>query len=237
MDEAIALEFLSKIESGELPLEAVHDLDPRVQEIVADIALERALQEPIVFEPLSDAEMEPIRQAMEERRRWNLDYIVKGDFVAAHEPVDLQTLERFVFYLGENSTGISIIFDWQNNTVHYSPFTAVLYSNTSLSHLDPTAAIANDDLTTLIEAITESNLLQWDELYAGREDRFSTFSRAWSLGILFSDGTMLRRSGYGEFEDGLPPQEEWSTWISFVRSFGEEITERAKAEAEADQDE
>ncbi|MDR2183656.1 MAG: hypothetical protein LBE55_05730, partial [Clostridiales bacterium] len=62
---------------------------------------------------------------------------------------------------------------------------------------------------------------------------FGLANRSWRLGILFSDGTVLRRSGSGfsGLGDFFPPDGQFDILNDFIMTIGTEIQERHAAEA------
>jgi len=51
----------------------------------------------------------------------DLGYIIRENFVPAAYDIDLQTIERFIFFYGGSFHGIGIVIDKMHGMVYYSP--------------------------------------------------------------------------------------------------------------------
>ena len=169
-----------------------------------------------------------------ERDKRIVDYIISGGYTPADRNVDLRTIERFVFS-GRGSwhfLGYGLVIDiLHNDRVYFSP-----PGEGGITHLEfaeYSAEFRDDDLDRLILAIEESGLLDWNPTY---EREFIPYGDAetgpWRVGILFSDGTMLRREGWLIADEGHPPEEQFRILSDFVQTLGQEIIERHNAEQE-----
>ena len=125
-----------------------------------------------------------------------------------------------------------LVIDVMHERVYYQSSN---WNVLSLPHVRHSAAFQDSDLERLIKAIEGSDLRNWQYRYSGTLDRNASNNRSWSLGILFYDGTMLRRSGVGDFDDGLPPRTQFDTLVEFVRTIGEEIILRHSEEISFDE--
>jgi len=80
----------------------------------------------------------------------------------------------------------------------------------------------------LIQTIEESGLRDWQEVYRGESrPRVLDGGSSWLVGILFSDGSIMRRRGSGNVTN-IPPEmeNEFAILTNFVRTLGAEIMER-----------
>ncbi|MDR2546234.1 MAG: hypothetical protein LBC96_01825, partial [Lachnospiraceae bacterium] len=71
----------------------------------------------------------------------------------------------------------------------------------------------------------------WEEAYYRYDDYDTlpiTLSIAWRIGILFDDGTIMRRIGEGVFAS--PDGGELETFVDYVKAMGAEIERRHYAE-------
>ena len=169
-----------------------------------------------------------IEQSQTGRRRYDLGFLTSGNFVPAANDIDLQTIERFIFTHGGFHSGFGIAIDRMHGMVYYDPhsshFVHRLNNNNRFY-----AEYIEEDFTRLIQAIEESGLRDWHGCYCGEFDRYIADSGlGWSVGILFADGSILRRRGSGRHgnTDWLPPEDEFAILTSFVRTLGAEIIER-----------
>ena len=182
----------------------------------------------------SDERLAEIRAEEQWRREWtiehsrndgryNLDYIISGDFVSASNDVDFQTIERFVFTYGGFHHGNGFVFDRINEKIYYNPHFAYAWLNSMLY-----ANIEDGDFDRLIKALEKSNIRDWEESYRSPVDRFTADGgMGWQIGILFNDGTMMRRRGSGDFGgDFYPPAGAFNIITSFVDTLGAEVRER-----------
>jgi len=170
------------------------------------------------------------REHLDELGRNNLRHIIYGNFTPAADDVDLNTIERFVFADNINAFGYSVVIDGRHGRVYFSPHFSTIYMNIG-SHSHYSATFIEEDLTRLIQAIEDSNFRNWQERYSSSRPAQNTSSRAWRIGIQFTDGTMLRSRGDGMFEDAFPPDGEFDIFADFVRTLGDEIIERHNAES------
>jgi len=162
----------------------------------------------------------------EERMRTTVGYILRGDYTSANKDIDLNRIERFVFFVNINDGGYSFVLDKTHNRVYYDPQSAMI---DMLEYVTFSAEFKDEDLERLIKVIEESSLRDWKEFYNGENDPNTTASFAWALGILFDDGTMLRRGGSGA-AGGSPPTGQFQVLLEFVKTIGEEIEKRHNAE-------
>ena len=99
-------------------------------------------------------------------------------------------------------------------------------------------ALSEDDLKRLIGAIEQSKMREWNVRYEGRELYGATgTTSSWIFGILFSDGTIMRRSGWGTLDTGIPPREQYDVIVEFVRDMHRCIRERHSLEIDQANDE
>jgi len=165
----------------------------------------------------------------------NLEYILTSPFAPALGDTDLLTIERFVFVAGNFHGGHGLVIDRMYGRIYYEPRQSSGSHGLSVLRLESvevSAEFIEDDLKRLIQVIEAANLRAWQEHYEGRIDRNAEDGgESWNIGILFSDGTILRRSGSGMFDDFFPPQDQWTILINFIEEMGEEIQQRHQAEA------
>jgi len=110
--------------------------------------------------------------------------------------------------------------------VYFNPSSARV---TRLNSIPFYAEFKDEDLSRLIQAIEESGLRDWHEVYRGEFERYATGGiGSWSVGILFADGSILRRRGNGmqRNTDWLPRRTEFEILTDFARTLGAEIIER-----------
>ena len=160
--------------------------------------------------------------------RYNLGYLRRGRFVSPPNDIDLQTIERFIFTHGNHDFGgIGLVLDRMHGRVYYSPHCHYRVESLHFEQL-LSAEFVEDDLNKLIQAIKESNLLAWRERYVRYASRRveDGHGDTWRVGILFSDGSILRRMGSGD----IPPEDEFAVLTDFIRTFGGEIMERHNLE-------
>lgn len=164
----------------------------------------------------------------------NLGNMMNVDFIPAPRDVNLQTIERFVFTeIADWQVNRGFILDKMHDRTYFCDNFA--FGFLTLAHFRYPSEFQEQDLTRLIQAIEESNMLNWNSHYQGRSQPTNIegdLSRHWTLGILFSDGTMFRSSGTGiEFRnDFFPPQHEWQILTDFISEIGAEVQERHHAE-------
>jgi len=156
--------------------------------------------------------------------RYNLNYIIREDFVPAAYDIDMQTIERFIFFHGGFHQGFGLVIDKMHGMVYYNRSFALV------QHLDIIpfyAEFIEEDFTRLLQVIEESGLRDWQECYCGESrENVVDGGSSWVVGILFADGSILRRTGHGEHgnTDYIPP--EFAILTNFVRTLGAEIIER-----------
>ena len=176
----------------------------------------------------TEAEIERNRVEMQERRRIDISYLthrpIHYPFTPAAADVDLRTIERFAFIFRDG-----FVLDRMHGRVYYHPNR---FTPTRLDMIDFSAELIEQDFDRLIQVIEKSGLRDWDEYYTGEiiPIAFGNTGR-WTLGIEFSDGTMLRRSGSGMLDDFFPPLDQFAILTDFVSTIGTEIQERHNAEA------
>jgi len=91
-------------------------------------------------------------------------------------------------------------------------------------------SLYDEDFERLLAMIDASGMLYWDVRYVGEQispedcpyvDDHGAF--VWNVGILFADGTILRRGGGGVGGIMTPPDEQFSVLTDFIESMGAEI--------------
>jgi len=189
--------------------------------------------------PLTEEQIEAQRIRMEERRRTNVDYIIRGNFTPAADDIDLRTIERFVFAEGSFFGGSGFVLDRMYGRVYYEPSGGSMgLTIVWLDEVQFSATYAEEDLDRLIQAIEESNLRDWEEVHSGGADEHplpEDGGVSWQVGILFSDGTMLRRSGYGTFwRDVASLPDQFAILTDFIKTIGAEIELRHEAESDSE---
>ena len=190
----------------------------------------------MIGEQRTEAELEILRNwaletSREGRGRYIIDYILRSNLAPANNDVDMRTIERFVYYDGVFDFGHGFVLDRMHGRVYYEPNSRNIHHINAIRY---SADFIEEDLERLIQAIEESGLRNWQEVYRGELVEGATGGgNTWAIGILFSDGTVMRRRGSGEFNapDGLPPLDQWAILTNFINTIGAEIQERHNAEA------
>ena len=162
-------------------------------------------------------------------RRTEVRYIVREPFIRASINVDFDTIERVVFIksVGIHGDGFGLVIDKTHGRVYYNP------SNWNVLQLDRIPVFADfreDDLIRFAEVLEEANVREWQEILRG-VFRQNWYPVSWVLGIEFSDGTIMRRSGFGHDGTGFPPEDQYAMLTDFIRILGSEIIERHNAES------
>ena len=181
------------------------------------------------------AELSPWAVEMLERlERTSVSYVISGPYTPADRDIDLRRIERFVFSDNINAAGYGFAMDrLHNNRVYYNPQFATVERLDSFPY---SAELREEDFDRLIAAIEQSGLRDWPDRFTG--ENIGTGGRGWVIGILFDDGTIMRRSGVGMTADGFPPAAQWNVWTVFIDTIGAEIQERqAVEESERDMQE
>ena len=196
-----------------------------------DLYNEISNSEEIVAEQHQELNADGRAEFVERHSRDYVDYIISGPYTPADRDIDLRRIERFVFfYMVDWPFGYGLIIDRAiQGRVYYSiksyPISLRLDDN------EISAEFKEEDLNRLIRAIEESGLRDWDEHYQG--EYFGDGDAWWEIGILFDDGTMLRRSGAGMDAAAYPPDGQFEMLTDFVKTLGAEIEARHNAEQEA----
>ena len=111
--------------------------------------------------------------------------------------------------------------------LYYDP--SLFFRVTRINSIPFSAEFIEEDFIRLLQAIEESGLRDWQGCYCGELDSFiKDGGVGWAVGILFADGSILRRRGVGEHgnTDWLPPDNEFAILTDFVRTLGAEIRDR-----------
>ena len=163
--------------------------------------------------------------------KYILDYIFNGVSIPANYDVNWQTVERFAFSYGGARNGVALVIDKMHGRVYFNPsFPDAAFLRT----MPFSANFREGDLCRLLNAVEKSNLRNWQEFYAGEFDRrLMDGGRFWSMGILFSDGAILRSEGSGD-RYFLPPEDEFAILFSFIEALGAEIMQRHRLERAGD---
>jgi len=167
----------------------------------------------------------------EQREKNHVDYILSGSYTPADRDIDLHRIERFVFsyLIAWPLDGYGLIIDRAVQGRVYYGFPITI----RLDNIEISAEFKEDDLNRLIRAIEESGLRDWDEHYQGEFFGDGGGGSRWRLGILFDDGTMLRRGGEGMDAATFPPDSQFEIFTDFILTLGAEIEARHNAEQEA----
>ena len=167
-------------------------------------------------------------QRRQEGRRNDLSYILDGTgFPVAPNDIDMTTIKRFVFSFSTLLSGHNLVIDKTHGGIHFSDYFASMHR--SLLSMPFSATFTQQDLDRLVQAIEESDLRHWQENIEGERGAFEDGFTSWSIGIEFSDGSLMRRSGRGTW-DYSPPEHQWGIFTNFINTMGEEIIERHNAE-------
>ena len=230
-----------KLETGEImPLfenmgELLEILDYQTQDQVIDRLMVMLFGEPTEEE--LNARREELQRRLEEEQRTNLEYIVSGSYQAANRDVDLQTIDRFVFTDSvDPGIGLSLVIDRMYGSVYFDTQLALIFR--SIGQHEFSAKFQPGDLEHLISSIELSGLWDWQEQYTATTDSNALGGfRLWRIGVLFSDGTILRRSGSGMWgdENMFPPDGQFDIMLDFIRTFGAEIEARHNERIAADE--
>ena len=164
--------------------------------------------------------------------KYNLDYIFSGFTIPANYAVDWQTIERFAFAYRGNRGAVAIAIDKINDRVYFNPTYPIVRL---LKTMPYSANFRSEDLTRLIDVVERANLRNWQESYDGEFDTgFAGITHTfWSMGILFSDGAILRSEGSGD-RYFLPPEDEFAILFNFIEALGAEIMQRHRLERAGD---
>jgi len=166
-----------------------------------------------------------------QRRINNIEHIIEGDYVPANRNVDLRTIERFVFYESAvYCNEMTFVIDIMHDNVYYDPGGF----RPTLSNIRYSAEFRDEDLERLIIMIEASGMRDWEVCYLEEEVLWADcalidggFGSDWGIGILFSDGTMLRSRGCNVTH---PPEEQFRILTDFVEKMSEEIIDRHNTE-------
>ena len=167
---------------------------------------------------------------LEQRDKANVDHILRGPYTPADRDIDLHRIERFVFENcgGEHGGyGYGFVLDKMYGRVYFNPSTPAVHM---LEFIRFSAEFKEEDLERLIKAIEDSGLRDWEYSYEGVR---GVGSVGWRIGILFDDGTMMRRRGFGITEENPTLHQQYNMLIGFIEEIGAEIEARHNAEQEA----
>jgi len=233
MDEIRFQELRERMIRDELPIEEFSKLDRETANRLID-----SMPPP----QRSEEEAEAARRAweadmlrMEERMRNNFEFLIRGDFIPVDGDVDLQTIQKFAFYnIVDAGVGYTFVMDMINERVYYDPDFADLWDVRSLKF---SSDLVEGDLDRLIQSIKESGMLNWEIRYESGPLPEGVFEEGetpqWIIGILFDDGTIMRRSGSGRDNLRFPPDGQFDILSDFIQTLGAEIAERHEAEVES----
>jgi len=219
--------------SEELTEEEMEQLFDKLRNQLGDEEFNRLISRLLgeeVNRPLTEEEIEAQRILMEEHRRKNVEYIIRGDFTPAADDIDLHTIERVVFVDSiDMEGGHGFVLDQMYGRVYYDPMTSFV---DMLEFIPYSSEFRDEDLSRLIQVIEESDLRDWEEHYTGRIDEYAEGGgRSWVIGLLFSDGTILRRSGSGmAYTDVASSPDQLAILTDFIKTIGAEIELRHEAE-------
>ena len=160
--------------------------------------------------------------------RYRLNFMLDSDITRSACDVDFQTIERFLFSFGDFGTGHGFVLDRLHGMVHFNNVTR---SALGLP-LRYRSEFRQEDLDRLAHTLDEANVRNWLEDYRGRElgENVMGDGESWSVAMIFSDGTLMRRQGQGFYDDFFPPQHEWDILTNFINTIGAEIIDRHHAE-------
>jgi hypothetical protein len=155
----------------------------------------------------------------------DVEYIVRSsEYTPAADDIDFRRIERFVLYYNVNDAGFGLVIDKRYGRVYYSPhFATVWYLLSDMFF----AEYKEQDLDRLKKALEESGIRDWEAIYK-QDSSIVTLPVAWRIGILFDDGTIMRRIGDGLF--ARPDGGELETFLDYVKAMGAEIERRHYAE-------
>jgi len=190
----------------------------------------------------------PTEEQIEARRILNEELIrndasaavLSSNYTPAAVDVDLRTMERFVFsndISGVGWDGYSLILDAIFGKIYYEPHGARAFER--LNFVTFSSELKEQDKDRLIEAIEESGFRNWEVRYQGDPlpEMVMGSVPSWTIGILFDDGTIMRRRGGGFGALAFPPDGQFDILSNFIQTLGAEIAERHEAEAAESDDE
>ena len=162
-----------------------------------------------------------------EQEKINVKHIIRGDYTPADRDVDFSTIERFVFTTREGYFGDSIVIDRMYGNVYHTRDCFATF----LESYEHSAEFRDEDLERLITALEKSGVRDWDVRYQGDDNQHIMAGVVgWDVGLLFSDGTMMRRGGGGTGGIMTPPEAQFSILTDFIESMGAEVIKRHNAE-------
>ena len=193
-------------------------------------AISRIRGNRLVYRHLTEEErMEQFIRRRDELRVNNVQFIVDGDYTPAPSYVDFNNIERVVFFEAVGINGFGLVLDRTHGRAFYDP------SNWNVFYLNPNSArtiasFRESDLDRFIEIIEKANVREWQTFFTGSPSPDNMPIRNWQLGILFSDGTILRHGGIGDGSNGIPPIDQYAILTNFIRTIGTEIVDRSRKE-------
>ena len=220
MDDAMIQDLVERFLSREL---SNHELEALEFDVLNEVL---ARLDEILFP--TEEEREAQRIIVEEQMRNTVAYIFTANRPLASINTDLNTIERFIFVSGvPASRSFNVVIDRMFGRVYHDNNFLI---QRQLDRAAFSAEFINEDLTRLIEAIENSDMRNWQEYYEGSTVSSVPGGSFWQIGIEFSDGSVMRRSGSGQLRDHFPPQHQWDIFMDFINDFAREIIERHNAE-------
>ena len=255
MEDKIQM-LMDSFSRGELTQEEADALDEGIFDIMIDKIVEGLYMGELAFrdiEMLGNRTIDIIINRWagppteEQLARWRLQdeesfrnnastAVLSSNYTPAAVDVDLRTMGRFVFsndISGMGGDGYSFILDAIFGKIYYEPHGARAFDR--LNFVTFSSELKEQDKERLIEAIEESGFRNWEVRYQGDPlpEMVMGSVPSWTIGILFDDGTIMRRRGGGFGALAFPPDGQFDILSNFIRTLGAEIAERHEAESEA----
>ena len=164
-----------------------------------------------------------------EHQKNTVQYITSGHFVPASDNRNLGEMERFVFVYGHNHVGIEFVLDRMNNKVYFDddiPFTR------SLDRARFSVELTEQDLESLLNVLDAVNIRDWEREITRPEEipvEDMMLFGGYTIGILFSDGTIRRWRGWGMLDEDYADG-QFLILKDYIISAGADIIRRHREE-------
>ena len=134
-----------------------------------------------------------------EAMKYDKKYLVEAEDNDSVCP-SFDNIKFLAFSVARGDGNGSYLIDFEHTVMYFSYAYPVAYEN--YSKADITIELSEDDISVIKEALKRYGIANWNYFYDGTSEVYEGFG--WNIGMEFTDGTIISKSGSGEAATVIP---------------------------------